>query len=179
MKNLQLLKSDYIVILLAWMFFGWMIYENGSIVILIFLAAVPIVFAVVIGFRSGFRSLQKAEDSGAVDSFMDRLDKIVRSIIGVFIPGVIALAVTWFFIKVLISSLRWLKDGYWSLYDYQTVCSVFNFSCYPATSFVKINEFLAWIYGFEVTLFVVAAGIVSIVFLGLLSNTDNNVENRN
>lgn len=67
-----------------------------------------------------------------------------------------AATLLWIGFKLFFVGLTWLKDGYW-LYEHYSVCSVLEFNCLPNTGFVKINQFLAWLYGFDIEFWLIVA----------------------
>jgi uncharacterized membrane protein len=114
-----------------------------------------------------FKLLRNAESTGKLDSILGWLKGKTFKALVVIVPIYFAFIALWFCFKVFFSFLMWLKHGYWQFYDYQPACQSLEFSCFPNTGFVKINELLLWVYNFDITIFLIVAGIL-IVILGFL-----------
>lgn len=76
--------------------------------------------------------------------------------------------------KLAISAMDWLKYGVWG-YQHDSACYVFNFTCYGETDFVKINQFLGWIYTFDAEVWIIGISwlIYTAVFLMFSPNEED------
>lgn len=76
-------------------------------------------------------------------------------------------ALMWIGLKLAIGTLEWLKNGFW-IYQHDSLCSVFDFNCFPNTGFVKINEFIGWLYAFDVEVWLILLPWVFAILFWLL-----------
>jgi hypothetical protein len=167
MKKIKLFTTDYIFIVCAFIFLIAMFMEEGFASIKV-IATISVIGLVVYFLgRYIFRLVKSAEHDGRLVKWFDWIKSNVVVAVWIVVPIYFAFIALWFCFKVFFSFLMWLKHGYWAFYDYQPACLVLEFSCYPNTGLVKINELLAWIYGFDVTvfLFVTALLVVFVLFL--------------
>lgn len=179
MKKIKLLKSDYIAILLVGIFVIWILYKNGNDAFIGLTSALVMCLVIVIGGRAAYRRLQAAENNGSVDKLFEVLKEKIILLMFFAIPASLAVLGLWLGYKILLSAIEWLRLGFWYFYDYQAACTFLGFSCFPSSGFVKIDEFLRWVYNFDITVFLIATVLLSTLFLYFLLNTDNNLENRN
>lgn len=93
------------------------------------------------------------------DGFNALVSKTTESLLKFFFTGALILTMfsfLWVGAKIFISGLGWLKDGFW-FYEHHSLCSVLEFNCFPNTGFVKINQFIAWLYGFDIEFWIIVA----------------------
>lgn len=153
MKMPKLLTQDYLV-------GGFVIFILASIFIsegiisglIYFLGIASVIYLIYILAIGALKTISKDGFDGLVKAAIFTLLKFT------FSAAMILTAATllWVGFKILLSLLVWLKDGFW-FYEHNSLCSVFEFNCFPNTGFVKINEFTAWLYGFDVEFWFIAA----------------------
>ena len=165
MKKPKIYASDYIFIALAIAFLTAVVLSGGPSALLVIAAVLAGGYAIYFIGKIALRLIHSAEDAGKFDKPVEWLKKSGSEVFGLVFGLWFTILLFWIGFKVVASFFSWLKNGYWQFYDYQPACSSLDFACNPTTGFVKINEFLFWIYHFDITIFLWAATIAALLIL--------------
>lgn len=157
----QLYKSDYIVIAIAIFILIAALLSEGPVALVIITGVIAVCYGIYFVGRLTFRGI----GAGKFDKFFEWAKKLTNEVLGWAIPIYFTVILFWFGFKVVASFFSWLKNGVWQFYDYQPACINLGFKCVPTTGFVKINEFLDWVYHFDVTIFLWAISIGAVLLI--------------
>lgn len=151
MKIPKLMLQDYLVGALVIIILASGFASQGFVQIIFYLLLAGALLYVV--FKAGKALLKTFGEDG----FEGLLKKILKELAKwlFLLAQILTLgSLLWIWLKLMIGALEWLKNGFWT-YQHDSLCSVFELNCFPNTGFVKINEFVSWLFAFDVEVWLI------------------------
>ena len=175
MKMPKLYKSDYIVIAIAIFILVAAVLSEGPIALVVSGAVVAGCYAIYFVGKLVIRLLYAAAEAGKFDKQKEWVQKNGSDTLGMAIGFYFVGLIIWLGYKIVGTFIGWLKIGQWHFYEYQPACTSLDFACNPSSEYLKINEFLFWVYHFDVTIFLLITSAAAWwLIVTLVKNADSN-----